>query len=83
MGEQHRKGHKVFVSNISSNVSKLWRICGCVLAVVYSVWILSSFVTADKHTYGGIALKGLYLIFNVGNAISVENSMKIKHVVSL
>lgn len=51
------KRRKVSVPNrnVSSKVSKVSSICGYLLAFCcYSIWISSSFVTADKHTYGSI-----------------------------
>lgn len=51
------KRRKVSVPNrnVSSKVSKVSSICGYLLAFCcYSIWVSSSFVTADKHTYGSI-----------------------------
>ncbi|XP_031638359.1 uncharacterized protein LOC116350645 [Contarinia nasturtii] len=60
MCEPHKKGHKVFMFDIkvSSKVSKLLYICGWFLILYYSGWISSSFVAADKHSFGPSDFKG-------------------------
>lgn len=49
--------------NVPLKVSKLFSICGFMLAFgCYSIWNSSSLVAADKHTHGSIEPNGLYLV---------------------
>lgn len=64
------KGHQSFTTTqlpknmgISSKVSKLCYICGYFLILCYSTWITSSFVAADKHSYGSTDFRGSFSFF--------------------